>query len=94
MPIQGILCRHFLIFLCFTTVPLKENGLTILTCCGNAYGYAHAELLNNTIKCKEINLSEYENFDEAQKSIFRFIDLYNMRRPHSALGWIAPQKYE
>ncbi len=57
-------------------------------CCGHAYEYAHAESLNSTSKYKEINLSEYENFDEAQKSIFRFIDLYNTTRLHSDSGWI------
>ncbi len=73
---------------------LEESRINISMCRGNVYENAHAESLNKTIKYKEINLSEYQNFEEAQKSIFRFIHLYNTMKPHSALGWVTPQKYE
>ena len=73
---------------------LKKNKINISMCRGNAYENAHAESLNKTIKYKEINLSDYQSFEEAQKSIFRFIHLYNTLKPHSALGWMTPQKYE
>ena len=73
---------------------LKKNKINISMCRGNAYENTHAESLNKTIKYKEINLSDYQSFEEAQKSIFRFIHLYNTMKPHSALGWMTPQKYE
>lgn len=73
---------------------LKMNKMNISMCLGNAYENAHAESLNKTIKYKEINLSEYQSFEEARKSIFHFIHLYNTMKPHSALEWMTPQKYE
>ena len=63
-------------------------------CVGDAYENAHAESLNKTIKYKEINLSQYESFEEASESIFEFIHLYNTMKPHSALGWMPPMRYE
>ena len=46
-------------------------------CRGNAYENAHAESLNKTIKYKEINLSDYQSFEEAQidKMVYQ---LYNV----------------
>ena len=73
---------------------LSKNKMNISMCLGNAYENAHAESLNKTIKYKEINLSEYKSFEEARAGIFRFIHLYNTMKPHSALGWMTPQKYE
>ena len=73
---------------------LVENKITISMCVGNVYENAYAESLNKTIKYKEINLSQYESFEEAQQSIFHFIHLYNTMKPHSALGWMTPLQYE
>ena len=73
---------------------LIKNKMNISMCVGNVYENAHAESLNKTIKYKEINLSQYDSFEEAQESIFKFIHLYNSMKPHSALSWLTPQQYE
>ena len=57
---------------------------------GNVYENAHSESLNKTFKRQEINVNEYKNKAMAAQSIFRFRDIYNHQRPHSALGMQSP----
>jgi putative transposase len=72
---------------------LTEMGMNISMCVGNAYENPHAESLNKTLKRQEINISDYETKDESAKSIFRFMEVYNSFRPHSALGGLAPVEF-
>ena len=67
--------------------------LTISMTLGNVYENAHAESLNKTFKRQEINVNEYENKTFAAQSIFRFREIYNNERPHSALGMLAPSVF-
>ena len=68
-------------------------GIRISMCVGNAYGNAHAESLNKTLKRQEINISEYESKEESAESIFRFVDVYNSYRPHSSIGGMTPVEF-
>jgi len=72
---------------------VKELGMRISMCVGNAYENAHAESFNKTLKRQEINISDYESKEESAVSIFRFIDLYNSYRPHSSLGGMTPIEF-
>lgn len=55
----------------------------------------HAERLIRTIKEEEIELSEYENFTDAQNQIGHFIErVYMHKRIHSALGYLTPAEFE
>jgi len=48
-----------------------------------------------TLKCEEVYLNTYRNRDEALASIAHFIDeVYNSKRLHSALGYLAPDTFE
>jgi putative transposase len=47
-----------------------------------------------TIKSEEVYLRDYADFDEASRSIVRFIHRYNHRRLHSALGYRPPAEFE
>jgi len=47
-----------------------------------------------TIKSEEVYLRDYADFDQALRSIVRFIHRYNDRRLHSALGYRPPTEFE
>lgn len=48
-----------------------------------------------TLKYDEVYLREYEDFEEAQASIGKFIDVvYNHKRLHSMLGYVPPAEFE
>jgi transposase InsO family protein len=69
---------------------VNKLDLQISMTLGNVYENAHSESLNKTLKRQEININEYKNKKMAAQSIFRFRDIYNNQRPHSALGMLAP----
>ena len=55
----------------------------------------YAERLMRTIKEEEVDLSEYDDFHEAYRSIGRFLDeVYTRKRIHSALGYLTPAEFE
>jgi putative transposase len=55
----------------------------------------YAERLMRTIKEEEVDLSEYHDFADAQRQITRFLDdVYNIKRIHSALGYLTPLEFE
>jgi putative transposase len=38
-------------------------------------------------------LQDWESADELRVAIARWLDGYNHRRPHQALGWLTPAEY-
>lgn len=55
----------------------------------------YAERLMRTIKEEEVNLSDYQDFDDAHSQIRLFLDdVYNVKRIHSALGYLTPLEFE
>lgn len=62
---------------------------------GNPYDNACIESFHSVLKKEEIYLHTYENFKEAQKAIFEYIEAwYNRKRIHSAIGYLTPQQKE
>jgi len=55
----------------------------------------HAERLMRTIKEEAVDLSEYRDFANAQAQLGAFLDaVYNVKRIHSALGYLTPAEFE
>lgn len=55
----------------------------------------YAERLMRTIKEEEVYLSDYQDFADAHCQIRRFLDdVYNVKRIHSALGYLTPKEFE
>ena len=56
---------------------------------------ASCERFIGTLKRGEIYLKDYDDFDDAEASIGRFIGVvYNRKRLHSALGYVPPAEFE
>lgn len=62
---------------------------------GNPYDNALMESFYRTIKRELIRDAHYETPEEAQKEVFKYIELYyNTKRMHSSLGYISPTQFE
>lgn len=54
-----------------------------------------AERLMRTIKEEEVELSDYQDYADATRQLGRFLDaVYNVKRIHSALGYLTPAEFE
>jgi transposase InsO family protein len=63
--------------------------------CGQAWQNGYAERLIRTIKEEEVDLSDYEDYNDARFHIARFLnDVYMHKRIHSSLGYLTPAEFE
>lgn len=62
---------------------------------GNPYDNAFCESFMKTLKKEEVYCSEYRNLQDLTVHIETFIDqYYNVKRLHSALGYLSPANFE
>ena len=55
----------------------------------------YAESFIKTLKAEEVSLRQYQNLEQARRSIGHFLEeVYNQRRLHSALGYLPPAQFE
>ena len=75
---------------------LKEANLQIsMSRTANPYDNAHMESFFKTLKYEEVNLADYQTYDDVVQRIPHFIEeVYNKKRLHSALGYLPPTEYE
>jgi putative transposase len=73
----------------------KRNVTLSMAAIGEPRENGYAERLMRTIKEEEVDLSEYHDFADAHRQIMRFLDdVYNIKRIHSALGYLTPLEFE
>ncbi len=75
---------------------LKENGIRVsMSRKGNPYDNAFAESFMKTLKNEEVNMKEYETYNDAYNNIKEFIEeVYNAKRLHSGIGYLPPNEFE
>ena len=58
---------------------------------GDCYDNAVSESFFHSLKTEWVYFEKYENQDDAQASIFEYLEIfYNRKRLHSSLGWMSP----
>jgi len=75
---------------------LREHDIQIsMAHVGEPRENGYAERLVRTLKEEEIDLSDYDDFNDAYCRIGQFIeDVYLSKRIHSSLGYLTPQEFE
>jgi transposase InsO family protein len=75
---------------------LQQLGTAIsMAAVGEPRENGYAERLMRTIKEEEVELTEYQDFADASQQLGRFLDaVYNVKRIHSALGYLTPVEFE
>jgi len=62
---------------------------------GDPYDNAVAENFFSCLKCECIYLQHFTTRNQAKATVFRYIEaFYNPIRPHSGIGWLAPNVFE
>jgi transposase InsO family protein len=75
---------------------LRDHHITIsMSRKGNPWDNAACESFMKTLKYEEVYRTEYRNLADARARIGRFLqDVYNEKRLHSALQYMAPNEFE
>lgn len=75
---------------------LKSRGyIQSMSRKGNCWDNAVAESFFHSLKTQLIHHVRFQNSEEAERSLFHYIEVYyNRRRKHSTNGYVAPALYE
>ena len=75
---------------------LRHHGIEISVArSGCPWENGYAERLIRTLKEEEVYLNAYDDIHEARTRIGHFItQVYNEKRPHSALGYLTPVEFQ
>lgn len=79
----------------FRTIIAKYGAIHSNSRKGNTYDNAVMESFYRTIKRELIQDAHFATPEQAQKEIFKYIELYyNTKKIHSSLGYLSPSKFE
>lgn len=79
----------------FEKYMLQKEMLHSFSRKGNPYDNACIESFHSVLKKEEVYLNTYQNFEDAQRAIFKYIESwYNRKRIHSAINYMTPQQKE
>jgi putative transposase len=79
----------------YTQILRDANVQISMAKVGEAWQNGHAERLLRTIKEEEIDLSDYEDYNDALRQLGRFFnEVYMHKRIHSSLGYLTPAEFE
>ncbi|QED63483.1 transposase [Enterococcus durans] len=79
----------------FQSVLRKKEARASMSRKGTPYDNALMESFYKTLKRELINDAQFNDIDQAQMEIFKYIETYyNTRRIHSALGYQSPRDFE
>ena len=74
---------------------LSEHGLVgSMGRRGNPYDNAMMASFMKTLKVEGVYPMAFESEEDVSRHLPRFIDSYNERRLHSALGYMSPNRFE
>jgi len=76
------------------TKPLLDRGVKVsMDGKGRCIDNVVVERLWRSLKYEEIYLNSYDNLDQARKAIEKYMDFFNHRRQHQALGYQTPDAF-
>lgn len=78
----------------FKDLVAKHSALQGMSRCGNCYDNAHAESFWSRFKAELLDGGRFPGLAEARLEISHHIAYYNAERPHSALGYLTPNRCE
>ena len=78
----------------YVAVLRKHEMVPSMSRPANPYDNASCESFIKTLKREEIYANEYQDLDQLRSNIEEFIERYNQKRLHSALGYRSPEEFE
>jgi len=76
------------------TKPLLDRAVKVsMDGKGRCLDNVFVERLWRSLKYEEIYLNSYDNLDQARKAIEKYLDFFNYRRQHQALGYQTPDAF-
>jgi putative transposase len=75
---------------------LRQYGLQVsMSAKGNPYDNAFMESFYKTLKYEEVNLCDYETYEDVIERLPFFLEeVYNRKRLHSSIGYLPPTEFE
>lgn len=81
-------------YYCKAFLAITKSNQIKNSMCETPYENAHAERINGTLKNDYLIHYGPQNYDQLITLTNKAVKMYNLYRPHSALGYLSPAQYE